>query len=177
MPPKIQLILAISKITFLFILRKHCYNTSIIIFSSIFLFLSKKQSVMFYSIGPWSKKFCALRKKKWSWFSKNLDFELFRLREKKAVVVAQLVAHQTSDREVLSLIPAGSWSFSLLFSFQSLNQWRVLNQVPILLVFNFSRNKNVGLAVQLEAEQAGRHRRSKNMLQENIPGILLSHEC
>ena len=48
---------------------------------------------------------------------------------KGAVVVAQVVAHQTTDREVPGLIPTGSWAFSLV-SFSSVNEWRVLNQVP-----------------------------------------------
>ena len=56
----------------------------------------------------------------------------------------------------MSLILAGSWGFSI-FSFLSLNQWCVLNQVPCggatLLIFNFPI-KNEGLAVQLEAKQA-----------------------
>ena len=32
------------------------------------------------------------------------------------VVVAQVIAHRTTDREVQGLIPAESWAFSLLFS-------------------------------------------------------------
>ena len=52
--------------------------------------------------------------------------------------VAQNEAHWTTDREVPSMIPAGTWV--LLFSV-SLNQWCILNQVPLegatLLVFNF----------------------------------------
>ena len=65
------------------------------------------------------------------------------------VVVAQAVAHQTTDRKVASSIPAaaGSWAFTLvylyLFSILSFYQWCVLNQVPhggaTLLVFNFPR--------------------------------------
>ena len=45
-----------------------------------------------------------------------------------------------------------------LFSFLSLNQWRVLNQVPhegeTQLIFQISLEKTGGLAVQLEAKQA-----------------------
>ena len=32
-----------------------------------------------------------------------------------AVVVAQVVAYRTTDREVLGLIPAGSWDFFIFF--------------------------------------------------------------
>ena len=62
-----------------------------------------------------------------------------------AVVVPQVVAHQTTDREVSSSIPTGSWAFSLIFFLQSLNQWCVLNQVPrggaTLLIFQLSKKK------------------------------------
>ena len=49
-----------------------------------------------------------------------------------AMVVAQVVAHQTTDREVPNSIPTGSWAFisSLLFP---LNQWCVLNQVQAVV--------------------------------------------
>ena len=61
------------------------------------------------------------------------------------VVVAQVVGHRTTDREVLSLIPAGSWAFFFSFLAISLNQWWVLNQVPhggaTLLIFNFPLHK------------------------------------
>ena len=44
-----------------------------------------------------------------------------------ALVVAQLLAHRTTDREVPSSFPTGSLAFfsSLLFSI-SLNKWRIL---------------------------------------------------
>ena len=66
-----------------------------------------------------------------------------------AVVVAQVVAHRTTDREVLGLTPAGSWAFfsSILY------QRCALNQVPRigarLLIFLYKKC----LAVQLEAKQ------------------------
>ena len=75
------------------------------------------------------------------------------------MVVAQVVAHRTTDQEVLGSIPTGSWAFfsSLLFPI-SLNQWFILNQVPhggaTLLIFKISQVKNGGLAVQLEVKQA-----------------------
>ena len=51
------------------------------------------------------------------------------------VVVAQVVAHQTMNREVQGLIPAGSWVFFFAISYQKC----VLNQVPgggaTLLIF------------------------------------------
>ena len=63
-----------------------------------------------------------------------------------AIVVAQVVARRTSDREVPGSKPAaatGSWAFLSLFSFLSFDQWCALNQVPrggaTLLVFNFPR--------------------------------------
>ena len=58
----------------------------------------------------------------------------------RAVVVAQVVAHRTTDREIPSWIPTGSW----FFSFSSLSY---------LSGFQLSI-KNGGLAVQLEAKQA-----------------------
>ena len=67
-----------------------------------------------------------------------------------AAAIAQVVAHQTTDREVLSLIPSRNWAFSssLLFSFLSLNQWCFLKKVSLggatLMVFNFP-TKNGGL--------------------------------
>ena len=66
-----------------------------------------------------------------------------------AVVVAQVVAHRTTDREVQGSISLGAGLFSL-FSFSSVNQWCVLNQVPhegATLLFLLK-------AVQLEAKQA-----------------------
>ena len=43
-----------------------------------------------------------------------------------AVAVAQVVAYRTTDRELLGLIPAGSWAF-----FSSLSHQKcLLNQVP-----------------------------------------------
>ena len=62
-----------------------------------------------------------------------------------AMVVAQVVAHRTTDREVPGSIPAatGSWAFLSLFSFLYFNQWWVRNQVPHwgapLLVFYFQK--------------------------------------
>ena len=62
-----------------------------------------------------------------------------------AVVVAQVVVHQSTDREVPGSIPAaaGSWTFLSLFSILYFNQWWVRNQVPRwgapLLVFYFQR--------------------------------------
>ena len=70
-------------------------------------------------------------------------------------MVAQVVAHRTRDREVPGSIPTESWVFSrlFLFSFVSVNQWCVLNQVArggaTLLLFP---KKNGGSAVQLEAK-------------------------
>ena len=64
-----------------------------------------------------------------------------------AVVVTQVVAHRTMDREVPGSIPAGSWVFlSLLFFFSSANQWCVLNQVPrgdatLLFLQKFTKKK------------------------------------
>ena len=59
------------------------------------------------------------------------------------VVVAQAVAHRTTDPEVPGLNPAGRWAF-LLFSFLSFSQWCTQNQVPhggaTLLAFNFPIN-------------------------------------
>ena len=67
------------------------------------------------------------------------------------MVVAQVVAHRSTDREVQSTIPPGMGTRLFL----SLNQWCVLSQVPAtLLVFNFTRKKNGGSAVQLEVKQA-----------------------
>ena len=43
-----------------------------------------------------------------------------------AVVVAQVVAHRTTNREVLSSIPTGSWAFffpSLSYLYQSVVRW------------------------------------------------------
>ena len=65
------------------------------------------------------------------------------------MVVAQVIALLTTDREVPGSNPARSWElgFSLslsLVSFLSFNQRRVLNQVPQMK----------SLAVQLEAKQA-----------------------
>ena len=61
------------------------------------------------------------------------------------MVVAQVVAHRTTDREIVGLIPAGSSSLS--------HQKCVLNKVPrggaTLLIFLLKC-----LAVQLEAKQA-----------------------
>ena len=74
-------------------------------------------------------------------------------------MVAQAVAHRTTDREVRGSNPAaaGSWAFFSLFSFLSFILWRVLNQVPrggaTLLVLNFLRKMKC-LAVQLEVKQA-----------------------
>ena len=64
-------------------------------------------------------------------------------------MVAQVVAHRTTDREVPGLILAGRWAFLSLF-FSSVNQWCVLNQV----LSGGAKKKNGGLAVQLEAKQA-----------------------
>ena len=68
----------------------------------------------------------------------------------RAVVVGQVVTHRTTDREVLGLIPTGSWAFFSILSYQQC----VLNQVPhggaTLLIFLFKKC----LAVQLEAKQA-----------------------
>ena len=43
-----------------------------------------------------------------------------------AVVVGQVVAHRTTDREVPGSIPTGSWAFFSSLSYQKC----VLNQVP-----------------------------------------------
>ena len=69
----------------------------------------------------------------------------------EAVVVAQLVAHWTTDREVPGSIPAESWAF-----FSSLSCHKcVLNQVPrggaTLLIFIHKC-----LVVQLEMKQTYR---------------------
>ena len=71
------------------------------------------------------------------------------------MVVAQVVAHRSTDREVQSSIPLG-WELGF---FLSLNQWCVLNQIPhegaTLLFYNYPRKeKNGGSAVQLEAQLA-----------------------
>ena len=67
-----------------------------------------------------------------------------------------MVAHWTTDVEVLTLIPVGSWAFFTSLSY--LNQWCVLNQVHrgggTLLIFQLSMKKMEGLALQLEAKQA-----------------------
>ena len=72
------------------------------------------------------------------------------------MVVAQVVAHWTTDVEVLTSIPVGSWAFFTSLSY--LNQWCVLNQVHrgggTLLIFELSMKKMEGLALQLEAKQA-----------------------
>ena len=57
----------------------------------------------------------------------------------RAVVVAQVVAHRTTDREIPSWIPTGSCFF--------------LSSLSYLSGFQLSI-KNGGLAVQLEAKQA-----------------------
>ena len=70
-----------------------------------------------------------------------------------AVVVAQVVAHSTMDREVRVQFPLllGAGLFSLI-SFSSISWIRSLVEVQ-LLVFNFSK-KMKSLAVQLEVRQA-----------------------
>ena len=78
-----------------------------------------------------------------------------------AMVVAQVIAHQTTDLEALGFYSCWELGFFLsslylLFSFSSVNQWCVLNQVPtttLLILQNFQRKKG-GLALQLEAKQA-----------------------
>ena len=69
------------------------------------------------------------------------------------VVVAQVVAHPTTDREVLSLIPTVGWAFffSLSLSGASLNRSLMEEQHNWFSPF---QQKNEGLAVQLEAKRA-----------------------
>ena len=65
-------------------------------------------------------------------------------------MVAQAVAHPTKVREVVGLIPAGSWAFfSLLYPIRSVSFIRSLVEVQHYL---FSSIKC--LAVQFEAKQA-----------------------
>ena len=71
-----------------------------------------------------------------------------------AVVVVQVVVHQTTDErsQVWFPLPVGSGLFSLLFLFSlhSFNQWCVLNQVPrggtTQLVFTFKENEKLSSA-------------------------------
>ena len=108
--------------------------------------VSKK---VFFRLNFWSW----LRSVRWSSKLVNWDEVWW------AVVVAQVVAHRTTNREIPGSIPTVGWAFFsciFLFSFlsrQSLNG--VLNQVPrggaTLLLFP---KKNGGLAVELEAKQA-----------------------
>ena len=82
------------------------------------------------------------------------------LRALRVVVVAQGVAHRTTDREVLGSIPTGSWAFflsslTLLFPFSFVNQWCVLIgaswRCNTTVIY---KEKHGGLAVQLDAKQA-----------------------
>ena len=61
------------------------------------------------------------------------------------VVIVQVVAHRTTDREVPELDSSWELGFFLLFSFLALYQWCILFQVhrggATLLVFNFPRKK------------------------------------
>ena len=72
------------------------------------------------------------------------------------MVVAQVVAHRTSDREVLSQFLLGAWLFFLSsLSYLSVSGASLIS-VPgggaTLLIFQLSKEKMEGLAVQLDAK-------------------------
>ena len=59
------------------------------------------------------------------------------------MVVAQVVAHQTTDPGITSSIPLGSWAFSSLPFPTSINQWCNLVEVQ----FSTNQQSNEGLVV------------------------------
>ena len=68
------------------------------------------------------------------------------------MVVAQVVAHRSTDREVQSSIPSGMGA---------LNQWCVLSQVPAtLLVFNLTRKKMEAQLCSLRRSRLNPHKMS-----------------
>ena len=66
-------------------------------------------------------------------------------------MVAQEVAHRTTNQEVPSSIPTGNWAFFFSsLSYLSLNQWCILKQVPrggaSQLIINFTTKMKAQLS-------------------------------